>query len=168
MEIRESKLGQLTILQPTDRLDDKSAPLFEQSLEGRLKENYRCFIVDLAEIEFMSSAVLRVLIMLSKRLAAAEGSLVLCNLNEQVREVFDVAGLSSVFSIVETRSMAIEKSSAAAVGPLAAVAERLLAGQMEAGPRRPIDEAGASVEALSEAALALLSAGDAGQAETGE
>lgn len=168
MRIEESKLGRLTILRPTHRLDDKSSPLFEQSLGRRLKENCRCFVVDLAEIEYMSSAGLRVLIMLSKRLAAAEGSLVLCNLDPRVREVFDVAGLSAVFSIVDSRSAAIRKSSAAAVGPLADLAERLLAGPGEAGSEGPAEEAGPGVEALSEAALALLSSGTATPAETGE
>lgn len=168
MEIRESKVGEVTILRPVDRLDGKTSLIFEQSLGARLKQEDRCFVVDLTEIEFISSAGLRVLLMLSRRLAAAEGSLVLCSLNNQVREVFDIAGLSSVFSIVDSRSLAIKTVGTAAIGPIANLAERLLAGQAVARPARPIDETGSRVAALSEAALELLSTDRAKEMATRE
>ena len=59
----------------------------------------RHVVIDLAQLDYISSAGLRVIVLAGKRLSAANGKMALCSLKDRVREVFDIAGLSSIFSI---------------------------------------------------------------------
>ena len=48
--------------------------------------------VDFAELEYLSSAGLRVLLKATKRLKQASGKIVLCDMADYVREVFEISG----------------------------------------------------------------------------
>ncbi|HKC23443.1 MAG TPA: STAS domain-containing protein, partial [Thermoanaerobaculia bacterium] len=113
MEIRESKAGDFVILEPMGRLDTKSSPDLEKKVLELLAAGQRRFVVDFGGVEFLSSAGLRVLLMLAKKLAGGNGYLALSALNERVREVFDIAGFTSVFTIRATAGDAVGSAPAA-------------------------------------------------------
>ena len=115
MEIKESKTGDFVVLEPVGRLDTKSAPELEKKLLELMGGGQRRFIVDFASVEFLSSAGLRVLLMMAKKLAG-DGHLALCRLNDAVREVFDIAGFTSVFTIRASPTEAVEKAPAPTAG----------------------------------------------------
>ena len=167
MEIRESAMGEVTVLQVTDRLDNKTSRALGQDLEERLRGQGRQFIIDLSELEFINSAGIRTLVTLEKRLSGAEGALVLCGLHPQVREVFDVSGLSWLFSIVDTRAIALKTLGLPSIGPISELAEKLLTGRTSARPSgasRP--EAEPAIATLAQVAEALL-ASDRGESPAG-
>jgi anti-sigma B factor antagonist len=56
-------------------------------------------VMDFAEVSYLASAGLRVLISAQKKLNAAGGTLSICNVREEVFEVFEVTGLNDVFDI---------------------------------------------------------------------
>src|SRR5262249_26979224 len=60
-----------------------------------------------ANIGYVSSAGLRVLLATAKQLDGGRGVLRLCRLNGTVQEVFDVAGFSRMFAIFPTREAAL-------------------------------------------------------------
>jgi anti-sigma B factor antagonist len=107
VEIKESKVGDFAVLEPVGRLDSKSSPELEKKILELLGAGQRRFVVDFTGIEFLSSAGLRVLLMLAKKLSGADGWLALSALNDRVMEVFDIAGFSSVFNIRKTAAEAI-------------------------------------------------------------
>jgi anti-anti-sigma factor len=112
-EIRESKLESgLVVLQPVGRLESKTSPELDRKVIALLSAGERRFVVDLSETEYVSSAGLRVLLMLAKKLAVG-GRLALAGLNPQVREVFEIAGLGAVFAIHPTRAAALAAAEAA-------------------------------------------------------
>ena len=74
MEIREVEQGEFTVLTPVGKLDTKTAGEFERKLLGLLSGGKRRFVVDLVELEHLSSAGLRVLLMLGKKLGAPTGA----------------------------------------------------------------------------------------------
>ncbi len=106
-ELKQSQSGSFVVLSPVGRLDTKTSPELEKKVVELLQGGSRRFVVDFAPTEYVSSAGLRVLLMLAKKLAGGEGSLVLCGMNPAVREVFDVAGFSSVFTITPTVAEAV-------------------------------------------------------------
>jgi hypothetical protein len=67
------------------------------------------FVLDLSKIGYVSSAGLRVLLMLAKQLDGGRGSLRLAGLNPQVKQVFDIAGFSKLFSIYASQDAALDK-----------------------------------------------------------
>jgi anti-anti-sigma factor len=128
MEIRDSKSGDIVVLEPAGRLDTKTSVELEEKLSELLRADERRFVIDLAEIEYISSAGLRVLLMLAKKLSGTEGSVCLCSMADHVREVFDIAGFTGVFTIKASRAAALEAVSSRSRGPstIARLAARLL------------------------------------------
>ena len=56
-------------------------------------------LIDFTDIDYVSSAGLRALLLLVKRAKGSGSIFALCGLNEQVREVLDISGFTSMFSI---------------------------------------------------------------------
>lgn len=97
MEImKESHDTDLT-LKLRGRLDTSTAP----ELEGELKtclEGVQSLTLDLKELEYISSAGLRVLLS-AQKVMKKQGSMVVRNVNPIVRDVFDITGFSDFLTI---------------------------------------------------------------------
>lgn len=104
MEVLETKESGTTVLMPRGRVDSVTCKPFEQALMGALEAGERRVIVDFAELDYISSAGLRVLLMGAKRQKAAGGRLFLCGMRDHIREVFDVSGFSSILEIRKDRA----------------------------------------------------------------
>jgi len=109
IEIEQEQLGTLRILALAGRLDTETAADLELALQDLLGAGERSFLIDLADIGYVSSAGLRVLLSLAKQLDGGKGSLRLCGLNAAVTQVFDVAGFSKLFAIFPDRAAALPK-----------------------------------------------------------
>lgn len=112
MDIRESQQSDFLILELTGRLDTKTSPQLEKKLIELLNEGSRRLVIDLKELEYVSSAGLRVLLMTAKKLNGMDGHLALSSMNESVRQVFDIAGFTSVFTIAATSVEAVRTAPA--------------------------------------------------------
>jgi anti-sigma B factor antagonist len=109
MEIAHEQAGAVSVLAPVGRLDTDSATDLELALQDLIAVDARHFVVDFAKIGYVSSAGLRVLLMAAKQLDGGKGSLRLCGLNPQVRQVFDIAGFSKLFQIFPDRAAALDR-----------------------------------------------------------
>ena len=98
MEITEKKENNFTIISFTGRLDASSAPEAEQKLNESIEASSK-LIINLAALDYISSAGLRVLLVAAKKIRHSSGSLALCDMQEGVKEVFDISGFSSIFNI---------------------------------------------------------------------
>jgi anti-sigma B factor antagonist len=56
-------------------------------------------LLNFSNVEYMSSAMLGMLVTVSKKVQAAKGKLVLCSIDPQIREVFAITNLEKVFVI---------------------------------------------------------------------
>jgi anti-anti-sigma factor len=77
-------------------------------LEEVLGEGASCVIVDLLEVPFIDSAVLGVLLRVSRRLRSGGGELVLVADDPRVLRTFEIAGLSAQFRFARTLTAAVE------------------------------------------------------------
>ena len=109
MEIAEEKQGGVSILVPRGRVDSVSSSQLESALLGSLEAGSTRLAVDFAEVEYISSAGLRVLLMLVKKLQGNGGRLVLCAMPESVRLVFELAGFLAIFETEDTREAALSR-----------------------------------------------------------
>ena len=78
-------------------LDTTTAPQFEQDLKGSL-EGVSLVILDLNDLEYISSAGLRTLLAAQKRMEK-QGDMVIRNANESIMEIFEVTGFSDILTI---------------------------------------------------------------------
>lgn len=79
------------------RLDTESAPELAAELKDGLGQIEK-LTVDMSEVEYVSSSGLRVLIKARNSLKYG-GEMIIANANELVREVFDLTGISNIFTM---------------------------------------------------------------------
>ena len=118
MKVQLENLGTTTILVPSGRLDFAAAEGFQKQVELLLSGAItppRALICDCGELEYVSSAGLRVFLMAAKTAQRANIALSLCSLRPAVREVFDLSGFSRVISVHPDRAAALASLPPAAV-----------------------------------------------------
>lgn len=79
------------------RLDTTTAPDFEVALNESISSVTE-LIIDLAKLDYISSAGLRVLLSAQKTMNK-QGSLVIRNASDEIKEIFDVTGFSDILTI---------------------------------------------------------------------
>ena len=109
MEILEEKHGAVTVLEPRGRVDSVSSSELESALLRNLGAGQSQLAVNLEAVEYISSAGLRVLLLLVKKLQLSGGRLVLYAMPESVRLVFELAGFLSLFEIEDSREAALSR-----------------------------------------------------------
>jgi anti-sigma B factor antagonist len=107
MEIGTRTQNDVTIVAFRGSLDSKTSPQAQQAIDGILADGGRKLLVDFTGLDYISSAGLRVLLATVKRLSGTGGALRLFGLNETVREVFDISGFSTIFSVCATEADAL-------------------------------------------------------------
>jgi anti-anti-sigma factor len=100
MEIGEDRRGAVLVLSPQGRLDSTTAPAFEQTVRARLAEGHRDLVIDLAALDYVSSAGLRIFMVIAKSLKAERGRIVLCRLQDGVREILRISAFDRIFTIL--------------------------------------------------------------------
>ncbi len=99
LKISERKQGDILVLGLEGRLDASTSSTLETRLSGSIASGQIKIVLDFSSLDYISSAGLRVLLMGAKRTKNASGKLALAGLKSHVREVFDIAGFSSILSI---------------------------------------------------------------------
>lgn len=134
MDIAVKTQDGVAVVAPSGVIDTRGSLVFERKLMEVFEGNTRRIVIDLQRVDLITSAGIRVLVMMGKRLSSV-GSLVLCGLSPQVKSVFDIAGLTSYFGIKASVAEAIAAFAAAptadpaiAAGPsrVSRLARRLL------------------------------------------
>jgi anti-sigma B factor antagonist len=107
MEIAEERIGTAVVLRPNGRLDGTSAPQFQTALLAEVEARPARLVLDLAGLEYVSSAGLRSILLAVKRGTALGCSLVVCRLPDHIREVFDLSGFGNVLPMHTTLEEAL-------------------------------------------------------------
>jgi len=90
----------------TGHLNATTAPAAEATLAGTIDAGALHLVLNLAGLDYISSAGLRVLLATYKRLSRQNGKLVLCELQPGVREVLELSGLLTAFVVAATEAEA--------------------------------------------------------------
>ena len=97
MEIIKNQESSKLTVALVGRLDTTTAP----SLEAELKQSLPGvteLVLDFEKLDYISSAGLRVLLSAQKTMNK-QGSMTVCHVNEEIREVFDITGFSDILTI---------------------------------------------------------------------
>jgi anti-anti-sigma factor len=106
MDITEQTSNAIVILSLTGRLDAVSADPVKQRLLASVGAA-PCLVLDFAGLTYVSSAGLRVLLELARRVQSAKGKLALCAMVRHVQQVFELAGFAALIPIFATRDEAL-------------------------------------------------------------
>jgi anti-anti-sigma factor len=107
MEISTEELKQVSVVAVSGRVDSATAPDLENSLKKLVEAEKTQIVLDLKNVEYMSSAGLRAMVSTLKAVKRVNGDLRLASPSPRVEEVLRLAGLTSIFSIHPTRDEAV-------------------------------------------------------------
>ena len=98
MNINKSQNGNELLVTVEGRIDTVTAPQFEQELMASQLETIDRLTLDFQNLEYISSAGLRVVLGAQKTMNS-QGTMVVKNLTEEVRDVFDITGFTDILTI---------------------------------------------------------------------
>lgn len=99
MEITQNSVNGRLVVSLGGQIDSTAAAEFEEQIVALIASGNNNLVVDFANVKFVSSAGLRVLLLAAKKVKPYGGKIILCNLSDDVKEVFEISGFSSLFSI---------------------------------------------------------------------
>ncbi len=94
---------------PGGRLDAAGAPEVETRCKALIQQGSRRLLVDLRNVDYISSAGLRSLLVLAKAMRASAGAMVVCSLTPTVREIMVISGFDHILSLAEDRPAAMAR-----------------------------------------------------------
>ena len=96
MEIKTAKVDEVTVIEISGNLDGNTAPQLEEKVLPMV-DDACCMVLDLANCKYISSAGLRVLLMIAKTISARDKDCALSGLCDEVKDVMEMTGFSGFF-----------------------------------------------------------------------
>jgi stage II sporulation protein AA (anti-sigma F factor antagonist) len=108
MEFAQESAGDVVVAKLAGRLDSSSASSAEEQLMQLIGSAAPRLAIDLSKLEYISSAGLRVLLLVARKVQQAHGKLALFGLTPSVHEVFSISGFNTIFTIRDDAAAAID------------------------------------------------------------
>jgi anti-sigma B factor antagonist len=103
----DGSASDVKVVKVMERIDAYNAGDLENTFNEVVSDGTKKLICDLEKNEYISSAGLRVFLILLKSMKRSGGEIVLCSVQPSVKVVFDMAGFSRLFKIFNTRDEAL-------------------------------------------------------------
>ena len=100
LSISSSQIQDSLVITLEGRIDAATAKELEPYAIARLEEGARKLVLDLSRVNFISSAGLRAILLISKKMES--GAVKLAGLNNALRDIFDISGFSNLFVLTAT------------------------------------------------------------------
>lgn len=102
MDIVEDRQNDVNIYRVKGRLDSNSSPELEKKIFDAIDNGSKDVVLDFEDLEYISSAGLRVILKATKDINRAEGKIILCAMQDYVKEVFEISGFDTFLPIMTT------------------------------------------------------------------
>ena len=102
MEIEKKQEQEVAVVSVKGRMDAVSSPEFEKEMTVLIAEGNNVLILDLVALDYVSSAGLRSILTITKKLKEKGGKLLIAGLKGMVKEVFEISGFHSIIPIFES------------------------------------------------------------------
>jgi anti-anti-sigma factor len=103
VDVREDREGDIVVLEPHGRCDSMTASTLGERLTTALAAPGARLVLDFKQLEYISSAGFRVLLLAAKRAETGDSRLVLCGVTGKVRQLFDLAGFLDLLPLYASR-----------------------------------------------------------------
>lgn len=108
MNFEETKSGDTLVITPEGHLDAQNEKSFEERVLKSIESGEKKIVLDFSKIDYVSSAGLRALLIIAKHQKESDGSLAVCGLQENVKEIFAVSGFDAIVDLYSDREAALE------------------------------------------------------------
>jgi anti-anti-sigma factor len=107
MEISSSEMKRVQLFEVVGRVDSNNAGELGAALDSVVDDGKNNLVLDLSGVEYMSSAGLREMVRVLKRVKRSGGDLRIANPSDRVKEVLELAGLDTIFEVYPTQVEAV-------------------------------------------------------------
>ena len=107
MNVEARREGTSLVLRADGRVDGTNASEFQVAMKSEIVETDRVVVLDLSALTYISSAGLRVVLLIAKDLQRQGAKLAACSLTDPVKEVFVISGFDKIIPIHDTEDAAI-------------------------------------------------------------
>jgi stage II sporulation protein AA (anti-sigma F factor antagonist) len=97
------------LLHLAGQINGNNATSLEQNLKTHVDQTHYRIALDFAEVDYISSAGLRVVLWLAKQVQTHAGALALYGLRRNILDIFEMCGFTDILTIVESQEDALEK-----------------------------------------------------------
>lgn len=108
MDIVMKKEERALIVSLKGKMDAATAPELEKKITDLIADGEKCFVIDLQDLDYISSVGLRVFLVIAKKMKTLNGQVLISNLKGVVKEVFSISGFSSIMKIYGTKEEALK------------------------------------------------------------
>lgn len=109
MEITVEETGSALIIRLNGHMGHASVNELERVFDEWLGKGKHNIILDMSSMQYISSTGLRLLLTTTTRINGLKGKFLLCGMQQEVRQVFDVSGFTALFSIYDTTRTALKQ-----------------------------------------------------------
>ena len=109
MQLKFDKRGNALVVSAKGKLDAITAPDFEAACSERIQQGELFLVADFSQLEYISSAGLRSILQIAKKLRHSKGNITFCCLSSMVQNVFSISGFTSMFSIHDSLDEALRE-----------------------------------------------------------
>jgi anti-anti-sigma factor len=107
MDITISEMRRVTLVEISGRIDSTNATKLGEALSEQIDAGRHQLVIDLAKVDYMSSAGLREMVSATKQLRKVNGDLRVASPSSRVKDVFELAGLDTIFQMYPTQVEAV-------------------------------------------------------------
>ncbi len=102
MAIYPERDGQTLVVKTDARIDGTNAREFQDDLQATIEDTDSTVILNFEDLTYISSAGIRVILMVAKTLQRRESAIALCSLSNALREIFEISGFDKIIAIHPT------------------------------------------------------------------
>jgi anti-anti-sigma factor len=107
MQISDESVGGVCVVTARGRLDGAASGLFGERVQSLIRPERPKMLIDFTGIDFVTSAGLRVVLTILKKVKSANGVFALCGVQASVREVLEITGFAGMIQIFPGREAAL-------------------------------------------------------------
>jgi len=108
MNVQVTSTPDYSVVIVEGRIDTTTAGDFEKSIMEVIEGGCKKLILDCTALNYISSSGLRVFLIVQKKMMAISGQFKLCSLQPGIKEIFDISGFSTIFSVFDNTDTAIK------------------------------------------------------------
>ena len=108
MEVTTTAYKHCDLVKPTGRIDSYTAPKLQEVIDEIIKDGHHKIVLDMSDVDYMSSAGLRVLISTQKTCKRYNrGEVILAAVPRRIYEALDLAGFVPLFKFFDDATSAV-------------------------------------------------------------
>jgi len=107
MDVQVKNIDDVTVIAIAGELDGKTAPVAQETVLPLAEPGCK-LLIDMSEVPYMSSAGLRMMLLIYRQVSANDGQSVLVGLSDEIKDTMEVTGFLDYFEVRDSYDAGLE------------------------------------------------------------